>query len=675
MKAIKKTKVPKLISLKFLMVLIIVLLIIIPLVSVSFIDYRRTVTETQDKYGHEISIQTSNIQHSTETLLNNANLIVNELSKDPDILLGDETKQKAVLQKIAKMNPMFELLYTTNAAGMQTARSSGDNGDRSDREWFKMAFSGKNYLSGSYISKATNQPTVTIALPLQKDGKIIGTIGADLSLSYLQTLIKDVKVGSEGYGYMTDQSGIAIAHPNFSEYVTKQVNISKTFAVAEGLKGQTGVSNWVNSKGVSFYGAYLPISTPDAKSKWVVVVQIPQSEITAKANSDLSRSGLLALLFSIAAAVVVYFVSNIFIKPVRKVIETTSAVGQGDLTATILNKTKTREYQQLNDAVNNMISQLRDLLLTTQKNAQQVANSAVHLSATTTSISDSSQQIAATMEQLSAGNENQTLQVDSAAVEVEQMRNEINGIANKSNNVRELTEALSNEATRSMAGVNQATQQMDKISDAARSSAEQIHSLQTKSKQIEQMVILITDIAQQTNLLALNAAIEAARAGEAGRGFAVVADEVRKLAEQSGQAAEQITSVIAEIQTETTRAVEAMTNGTDEAEKGTQIVKQTLDSLGRITAAIQDIVDNTREVADATARMNQSTEDVSGVVANLAAISEESAAATEEVTASVNEQSSTIQELAESTKGLSELANELERTVKQFKIDDSKQSN
>lgn len=177
------------------MVSIITILILLPLGILTYLDFGDKIAASRQQFADQTQIMAADIKTATETRLRESDIAMRALSQDPDILSGDGNRQRALLEKVVKMQPVFELLYATDATGMQTARSSGKNANRADREWFKTAIQGNYYFSGSYISKATNQPTVTIALPLKDaSGKITGTIGGDLSLGYLQSLVKDVRL-------------------------------------------------------------------------------------------------------------------------------------------------------------------------------------------------------------------------------------------------------------------------------------------------------------------------------------------------------------------------------------------------------------------------------------------------------------------------------------------------
>jgi methyl-accepting chemotaxis protein len=237
---------------------------------------------------------------------------------------------------------------------------------------------------------------------------------------------------------------------------------------------------------------------------------------------------------------------------------------------------------------------------------------------------------------------------------------------------------------------------MGRIKDAVDASAAKVTELGAKSGQIGAIVETIDDIAEQTNLLALNAAIEAARAGEQGKGFAVVADEVRKLAERSSRATKEIAELIAEVQRETGAAVAAMALGSAEVATGTGLADQagasleaiatsvaaTKAAVGRIGVAVGAMSDASSGVVsatdaieviaaqtnDAASRMTATAGSVSQAVESIAAVSEENSAAAEEVSAATEELSAQVEEVVASAASLADMATQLDALVSRFKL-------
>jgi methyl-accepting chemotaxis protein len=213
-----------------------------------------------------------------------------------------------------------------------------------------------------------------------------------------------------------------------------------------------------------------------------------------------------------------------------------------------------------------------------------------------------------------------------------------------------------------------ATDAMRSVRESSESVAGAIETLASKSEQIGGIVQTITGIAEQTNLLALNAAIEAARAGEQGRGFAVVAEEVRKLAEESRDAAGRIATLIGEIQTETNNAVAVAHEGARRTEDGAATVALTRDAFERIGGSVDAMTTRTEQIAAAVEQIAANSQRLSTDIGEVASVAEESSASAEQVSASTQQTSASTQEIAASAQALAVTAEELNTLVAEFTV-------
>jgi methyl-accepting chemotaxis protein len=320
------------------------------------------------------------------------------------------------------------------------------------------------------------------------------------------------------------------------------------------------------------------------------------------------------------------------------------------------------------DAYNRMAEQLRALVGEVNGNATAVASASEQMASTSEEAGRAVGEIASAAGGVAQGAERQVRTVETARQISQDI---VHATATSSRNAQQTTAAAEQARAAAEVGAESVTRATEAMEAARGSSGEAtvaIRSLGTKSEQIGGIVDTITGIAEQTNLLALNAAIEAARAGEQGRGFAVVAEEVRKLAEESQQAAATIAGLIREIQTETSRAVDVVETGARRTQDGAATVDGVRESFAVIGSSIEDMHQRVGEIAAAIGQIEGFSERMQGDMAAIATIAEESSASAQEVSASTEQTSASTQEIAASAQALARSAETLEQLVGQFKL-------
>ncbi|HEU0264985.1 MAG TPA: methyl-accepting chemotaxis protein [Geobacterales bacterium] len=325
--------------------------------------------------------------------------------------------------------------------------------------------------------------------------------------------------------------------------------------------------------------------------------------------------------------------------PLGRVLGLLKRVAAGDLTAR-LPVQSTDEMGELTEEVNQMAERLHSTLSQVAQNASQVASAA--------------SQLFATSDQMAAGAEEVAAQATTVATSAEEMAATSNDIAQNCFGAAQSATEAGDAATSGAAVVSTTITVMNRIADRVKTSAQTVDKLGSHSEQIGEIVGVIEDIADQTNLLALNAAIEAARAGEQGRGFAVVADEVRALAERTTKATKEIGQMIKGIQGETKRAVISMEEGVQEVESGTQEASRSGVALDKILQVIGSLSGQVNQIATAAEEQTATTSEISNNM--------------QQITGVVQETARGAQESASAASQLSTLAEELQRLVGNFKL-------
>ena len=347
-------------------------------------------------------------------------------------------------------------------------------------------------------------------------------------------------------------------------------------------------------------------------------------------------------------------------------LDVSQRVYRGDMT-TKLDYDTPDEFGKIAHSYNDTLDKIRNITAKIQDIANELTDSAETMSTgvnesaqVVTSIADSINGIA----ELSVSQNNNVEKASSA------LHNIISGV----NDVAELAKQTANRANQvgttvnqGIEGINVISEHMDRVETMVRTSADQVDTLGHRSEEIGQIVETIVNISGQTNLLALNAAIEAARAGEHGRGFAVVAEEIRKLAEDSQEAAQHIAELIGAIQAETKKAVDAMHHGNKGVRQGSEVVKEAMSEFSQVGGMIDNMVEQMAQVAKHIEQVSAESGYVVDATTNVSKDSDKIAAETQQVSAASEEQSATMQELANENTKLADMAQRLQEHLNVFR--------
>lgn len=421
--------------------------------------------------------------------------------------------------------------------------------------------------------------------------------------------------------------------------------------------------------GDSYQAAYDPIFDQNGDVIGIFAVAVPSAPYIKIATTSAIESILISLVIAAIIVILISLIINrMIIRPINALRQNADELANLNLTVELFQSNSKDEIGSLAKAFQHMRERLVETMTIVSKNANDVSNSSVALADSSEQTNDAAQQIAATMNDVANGTNVQSEQVEQI---VRMMENTIqlveNSLENAESGLQNASESTSL-ANDGEAAISKAIEHLNTVTETVDYATDSIQKLGMRSDEIGSIVTVITNISEQTNLLALNAAIEAARAGEHGQGFAVVATEVRKLAEQSKAASEQITELIHDIQAETSVTVRTMESNLQAVEEQVSIINQGGEALKHIVDKVSTTEVSVSQMKDAFAHIDQNSKQVQDAIYNISGVIEESASATEEVAAASEEQYATVAEITQNTVTLATIAEQLNEEVNKFKL-------
>ncbi|MFJ7282963.1 methyl-accepting chemotaxis protein [Pseudomonas sp. NPDC099000] len=568
-------------------------------------DYlqRNAIREDLDSYLNEMGDVTAN---SIQTWLAGRILLIDNLAQN--IAVNPEQSNVASLLEQKALTSTFMASYLGDATGHFTIRPDAKMPDGFDprvRPWYKGAESSSTAtLTEPYIDAATGQTIISIATASKKAGQSVGVVGGDLSLQTLIDTLSARDFGGMGYAFLVSADGKILVHPDkalvmksLSEAFPKSTpRISSDFSEVE-VDGKTRIVTFTAIKGLPSVNWYIGLSVDKDKAFSML--------------SEFRASAVVATIIAVAIIIALLgMLIRILIQPLHVMTRAMEDIadGEGDLTKrlTIVNND---EFGVLGTAFNRFVERIHGSIREVSSATGQVNEVALRVvAASNSSMFNSDQQASRTSSVAAAIN-----QLGAAAQEI--ARNAAQA-SSQASDARSLAEDGQQVVDRSIVAMNQ-------LSSMLSASSTNIESLNSKTVNIGQILEVITSISQQTNLLALNAAIEAARAGEAGRGFAVVADEVRNLAHRTQESAQQVQTMIEELQVGARESVSTMSDSQRHSQDSVEIANLAGERLNSVTLRIGEIDGMNQSVATATEEQTAVVESINVDITEINTLNQE----------------------------------------------------
>lgn len=539
-----------------------------------------------------------------------------------------------------------------------------------DEKWYKEIVESKQDNVFTAPEKDKDGRLLMTIASLIKDnaGNKVGYAITNINLNAVCSEVQGLRLGDNGYSILVDNDGTYLYNPDSSKILNGNIK-------EESDRSYQLISNKILASNAAFTrfeldngDEMLCISCPVIGTRWFMATIAYESELMEPVSNALTIMMTVSLvLLAIIFAGIVVAVNHIT-KPLGTMMMVMRRLSEGDFSKQENNIKSNDELGRLAIALDNMRDEVAQVLNKVKYSAENLNSAVEHMSVTTNQSAQVSNQIAMSITDVAESSMKELDAVNSTNEEIDKFKSNVDNMSDVVQNAVEKGRKTSDVAADGGVKLKKAIEQIQRIEAATARSTKVVDSLGEQSMEIGKIVKTISEIAEQTNLLALNAAIEAARAGEAGRGFAVVADEVRKLAISSQEAAMDISNIITEIQSNTKLAVQEIESGNKEVVAGTKSIESTEEAFGSIISMVQDVSAQLENIAKVVSEMANSGNVIAKNISTVRESSKKNAEEAENVSAASEEQSAAVNGLSDASSKLADLAAELSRNVDKFKL-------
>lgn len=660
-------------SLNAKLVCLFVLVATIPLVTISLVSFSISQESLEQRSFDQLKTLANDRAKTLEQLNSFRIQQLTQVAKMPQVIDSIESGNTESLQEIFENTKQitggqdgYQNFKVISASGqvIYAQDSSLINSDYSANRLFQKGLENPHR---EYTQEDGKRIAITAVPIIDSNNQKIGVIIAQTGIPILDKVVLDRDgLGNTGETYLVNFDKTMITPSRFTEGLEFK-QIVNTLPVQECINNGKDISASIypDYRNVPIFGA----SKCEPELGYVLIAEFDVAEIMIPIISLQNMYIITGGIVVGAVGVFAFFISRSISHPIHNAAQVARKISEGNLGVVVPASKSKDEIGTLLNSEKQMVDKLRGVLSEMQNASQSVYANAQQLSASGTQLNSSVQQIATTVDQISRGSQTQAQRIEKSKQTVEELTKSMNELSSSAKESAEISIQVGTLSERGAEAAGEANERMNKIIEVTNDSAKKVHKLAEKTNEITAALQVIREIADQTNLLALNAAIEAARAGEAGRGFAVVADEVRHLAESSAQSSDEIDTKLKQIHEYAQEVVEEIETSSNEVNQGKMVIDSSLKTLHEIATNIKNVSENVKQLADFAHEQANKVASISADAVDIAAVSEENAASTEEASAAVEEQTAQTHEIATASTQLAELASQLQATLAKFSLE------